>query len=303
MTERRDRMNIEGRIETIDIPDGTKLGVTVYRQPNGNPAPVVICNPAMGVPASYYKPMVTELYSAGNNVITSDLRGIGLSSVRVNRRRNFGYSEMISLDFASVVEEAHSLFPGSPVFLMGHSLGGQLSCLFASLKPQAVSGIILVAACSVYYASWSHPRRWGVLLFEQVVSFIARTWGYYPGKFFRFGGCEAQRMIGDWAHQGRTGRYEPAGNGVDFESLLAEIELPVLALSFDDDGLCPRQAVGHLLAKMPKARATSKHLSPADLGTDSIGHFGWVKKADLVAPAIIDWLHGINEPREENKCG
>ena len=115
--------------------------------------------------------------------------------------------------------------------------------------------------------------------------------GYFPGTWFRFGGREARRLVRDWSRQGRTGQYRIEGSERDYETLLARLRVPVLAVSFTDDSYCPQRAVEHLLDKMPNAATSHQHLASADLGSSTLGHFGWVRQADRLAPRILDWLH------------
>ncbi len=41
---------------------------------------------------------------------------------------------------------------------------------------------------------------------------------------------------------------------------------------------------------MPAAGATHLYRSPSDLGAAKMGHFSWVKQAELLAPGVREWL-------------
>ena len=284
-------MTLDAAVREIQAKDGVRSGITVYGPARETTAPVMICTPAMGVPATYYQPLAEALSLRGVIVVTADLRGVGLSSVRARRGVDFGYHEIIAFDLPAVVDEVRTMFPGRPVFLLGHSLGGQLNCLYASTRPEGLSGLVLVAAQSVYYKGWPFPRSIGVFFFEHFVRIVANTMGYFPGRFFRFGHREARRLIRDWAHQGLTGRYHVPESPLDFEELLMGLELPILAISFTDDLYGPASAVSRLLSKMTRSRTTRVQLSPADLGVERLGHFGWMKQAELVAAGIATWIN------------
>ena len=135
----------------------------------------------------------------------------------------------------------------------------------------------------------------GLLLFEQMGYLVARLVGYFPGRLFRFGSREARRLMGDWSHQGLTGRYEVMGSPHDFEALLANMELPVFALSFSDDNYAPLKAVLHLLGKVRLAPMSHFHLSPSDMRVTRLGHFGWIKCVDGVADRIMEWIRRVRE--------
>jgi predicted alpha/beta hydrolase len=288
-----------GDVKVIDIrsEDGVGSAITVYSGGNGERGPVFLCTPAMGVKASYYESLARALTGIGAVAVTADLRGMGLSSVRAGRRTDFGYHEIVSYDMPAVLASVKDEFPGRPVYLFGHSLGGQLSCLFAGTAPEGVRGIVLVSSCSVYFNGWAFPMNLGVLAFEQFANLVAGIVGHFPGRLFRFGDREARGLVRDWSRQGLTGRYRAAGSGLDFEALLRAMKLPLLAVSFSDDGFGPKAAVNHLLAKMPRCAITHHHLSPEDLGLKRVGHFGWAKHAELIVPMIREWLDRL-EPAD-----
>ncbi|MCU0584159.1 MAG: alpha/beta fold hydrolase [Syntrophales bacterium] len=273
--------------EQIDITaiDGAASKITVFTADHAAEAPVLICMPAMGTAARFYEPLALPILREGWRFVTADLRGVGLSAVRVKRGVSFGYGDMVGSDWPAVVRKAQALFPGAPVYLLGHSLGGQLSALYLAANPAAAAGLILVAAPSVHWRGWDAPLSAGVLAGTQAARAVAELLGYFPGRKLGFGGTEARGVIRDWARQARTGRYEPRGTSIGYERLLAELEAPVLAFSFEDDFLSPPRAVGNLLAKMPRARVT--HVT---LAGDGLDHFRWVRNPDALVGMIREWL-------------
>ena len=63
--------------------DGHRCDIEAYPV-EGAPA-VVLVLPAMGVAATYYRPVVDQIVAADLTVVTADLRGNGLSAVRAKR--------------------------------------------------------------------------------------------------------------------------------------------------------------------------------------------------------------------------
>ncbi|MEM7352652.1 MAG: alpha/beta fold hydrolase [Acidobacteriota bacterium] len=275
----------------IEASDGCRSVATLFRDPaSADDAPVVVCFAAMGVRASYYRPFAEALCRTGYDVATVDLRGLGSSSVRAGWQCDFGYREVVELDFPAAIATVRRTLPDRPIYALGHSLGGQLACLYAAAHPGEVKGIVLVASCSVYYRNWTFPHSGFVFGFAQSANLLAKVWGFFPGYLVKFGDREARRLVRDWSFQGRTGRYQVDGSSHDYEALLRGSRHPILALSFTDDTYCPEAAVAHLLAKMPEAPISHLHLSPKELGRSSVGHFGWVKRSDGVVPRIGQWL-------------
>lgn len=253
--------------------------------------PVFLVLPAMGVRADYYAPLARALHEGGFGVALAELRGHGSSSLRASRSCDFGYRELVEIDFEAYVAAARDRFPGAPIIPVGHSLGGQLACLHSATHPEAFAGIVLITACSLYYRSWGISRGLGFLFFGQASRWLAVAFGHYPGHRLGFAGREAMTLMRDWAHQGRTGCYEVSGSEHDYETLLAEVKLPILAVSFSDDlFFCPPRAVDHLLAKMGAARSEHLRIAPHEAGAEAIGHFSWVRQPHVVVPRIHEWL-------------
>jgi predicted alpha/beta hydrolase len=287
-------MNHEVEKLRVTTGDGHSFELSLHPVDDRHRGPFVICTPAMGVEARYYEPLVRALNREGLGAALTDLRGLGLSSMRPSRRVDFGYNEIISRDIPAILEALEAKFPGAEFFLLGHSLGGQVSSLYAGLRPDSVAGLVLVATCSVFYRGWAFPTSLGVLMFEQFAYLVARILGYYPGNLFRFGGREARTLMGDWSRQGRTGEYRVTGNPNNFEHLLSTMKVPVLSISFSDDKLAPLKAVEHLLNKMRNSDVEHRRLAPEDVGLDRLGHFGWVKNAEVIAPIVAEWIRAVS---------
>ncbi len=275
----------------LKASDGVCSRLTHFvSQRSGARGPVVLCISAMGVKASYYRPLGCALAAVGFEVLTVDLRGHGTSSVRPGRTCDFGYMEMVRRDLSAALAKAYEMADGRPVVIAGHSLGGQLGCLLAALEPAKVDALLLLTSCSVYFRCWDFPLAWGLWGFYQTSRWTAQILGHYPGHVFRFAGRESRGVAWDWSHQGLTGLYQPRGMRENVEAALRKSEVPVLAMSFTDDWYAPPKAVQHLLDKMPCAPRVLHHLAPSSLGLEKLGHFGWVKQAEHFVPLWVAWL-------------
>ena len=273
----------------IKSKDGVLSRITVFRNPL-NHAPVVIIIPAMGVKASFYSPLAHLLVKQEFNVVTADLRGHGESSIRPGRHADFGYREMVLYDWPCIMSRVKMLFPHSPITILGHSLGGQLSTLYLAENPTAIDGLIMVAAPSLYYKHWPFPRSINLLFSTQIFHWIAKALGYYPGRKTGIGGTEATQLVGDWARVVRKGRYDMINKNLDYESCLRILRIPVLAISFSDDDFAPKRPVDHLCQKMPNISLTRWHFAPENFGCEKLGHFWWINQSEPLADRISRWL-------------
>src|SRR5678815_414182 len=74
----------------VTTADGVCSRLGVFR-PQFWPRALVVCLPALGVAARYYRGFASALAERRIMVVTADFRGNGTSSVRVRRGVDFGY--------------------------------------------------------------------------------------------------------------------------------------------------------------------------------------------------------------------
>ncbi|WP_426664660.1 alpha/beta fold hydrolase [Rhodanobacter aciditrophus] len=278
---------IEPDVLPLAMADGVRAELLCVA-PAGVPRAAVYWLPAMGVPAKHYLPLAAALAAQGVAVALHEWRGIGSSNLRAGRRRNWGYRELLAVDLPAGLAAMRAHWPQARPRLGGHSLGGQLACLCASLGPADMAGIVLVASGAPY---WRRFRRGTLIgLAYMLAPVLATVLGHLPGRRLGFGGNEARGVVADWARSGRSGRYAATGMDVDFEQRLAAVELPVLALRLRDDWLGPAASLDWLLDKLPHALRRHELVTPDELGGQPADHFGWMKAPEAVAARIADWI-------------
>src|SRR5262249_52967222 len=151
-------------------------------------------------------------------------------------------------------------------FLLGHSLGGQLGMLYLSRHPEMADGAILVGAPSCYYKGWRFPKDLVMLLAIHLAIPIASHVGFFPGSRLGILGDESTQVMRDLARQVRTGEYRPAASPEDFEQLLRELRIPVLAITISGDDLAPERGIDHLCGKLRRADITRWTYCPEGAG-------------------------------------
>ena len=270
----------------VDVGDGSTFGATIFEPKQDHGGQVILCGPAMGVRATFYRPLAEAWRDLGHPAVTYDLRGIGTSSVRAGRRVDFGYREVVEVDLPAILAAVQREFPGRSIVFLGHSLSGQLACLHASRWPESFERILLVATCSVYYKPWGL----GLWFFLHMARFFAAVLGHFPGGFVGFAGREARTLVRDWSRQGFHGAYRLAGTDFDYESSLGKSATPVHAVHFSDDKLAPLEAVEHLLDKMPAESTSRDCIEPSDFGVAELGHFGWIKSSEALVERLAKRL-------------
>jgi predicted alpha/beta hydrolase len=242
----------------------------------------------MGMPARQYLPLSEALAERGIGSALHEWRGIGSSSLRAGRDIDWGYRELLQEDLPAGLAAARRTCPDARILLGGHSLGGQLACLYAGLQPEVSQGLVLAASGAPY---WRCFTPWGLLLrvAYAMASPLARLRGYFPGRRLGFGGNEARGVIADWSRSGLRGMYAAEGLDAALEVALAGIRQPILALRMADDVFGPGASLRYLLDKMPHARSETLVLDAQTL-TARADHFTWIKHPDAVAVHIAAWV-------------
>ena len=274
---------------TISAPDQHRFDATVY--PTTDPsAPVLIFLSALGTPSRVYARFARELVTHGVQVCAPDWRGIDSSSVRAGRARDCGDRHLVELDLASLITSVRDTFPDAPIWLGGHSLGGQLSLLGAAKEPGKIDGIVLVASGSVHLPCYAGKLKFGIRLISWLSRLSGVLLGYFPGSRLGFGGREAAGLMRDWSHVAITGAYQPKGSVFDYEQGMESLCVPVLALTFEADFWSPLPAAKALVGKLSSSQVDLRHWRASDTAGIRVDHYSWLKQPALVAPAVAAFM-------------
>lgn len=273
-------MNIEARELPLQSGDGHRYTL-LTRVPAQSHA-ALLWLPALGVAARHYLPFAEALAATGVAVHLHEWRGNGSSELRADRRHDWGYRQLLADDLPA----SHAaLDTAMPLYIGGHSLGGQLASCYAGLHPQAFERLWLVASGTPYWRTFAPPRGWLLPWFYQFAIWISQRRGTLPGRRLGFGGEEARSLIRDWATVGLSGRYAAAGLEVDLEAAMAQARPRIRGVLFKQDWLAPPASLANLLAKLPGAGKQVIRLDAKALGTRA-DHFAWMKQPQAVVSAL-----------------
>ncbi len=124
--------------ERLQSTGGMSLLVRSW-QPMGAARGVVVIVPGFNSHGGYYLWVAEQLVAHGLAVLAVDLRGRGQSDGE--RFYVQAVADYVA-DLAAAVDAARQRNPGLPVFLLGHSAGGVVACLYALDHQAELAGLV-----------------------------------------------------------------------------------------------------------------------------------------------------------------
>ncbi|MCM6761457.1 alpha/beta fold hydrolase [Rathayibacter sp. ZW T2_19] len=280
----------------VRISDGTRIVLTVVPPSGPDTGQHVYVLPAMGIRSGYYRALADSFSARGFTVVLTDLRGEGEATPSASRSTTHGYVEIVERDIPESVAYLRRELGAERIWLLGHSLGGQLGLIADSRTSSAqapadagFAGVVLVGSGSSWHRAqdgWRAPRNRVV---PQLFVLLSHIVGYFPGDRLGFAHRQSTRLMIDCARQSRTGLFAAPGAAEDYDESLARLERPVLVFDIDGDRLTSRRAVDHLCAAVPRARITRRR-HPIEGRPLRDPHVAWVRQSPRLPDEIADWI-------------
>lgn len=286
--------------------DGVQLAATLFEPAAPNGAAVLV-NAGTGIPRQFYGAFAQHLAAHGFAVLTYDYRGIGQSEAP----RAATMEEWGGIDQPSMIEHLARLAPGSALGLVGHSFGGQVLGLADNIA--RLDAAVLICSQSGHWRHWPAGRRRlrMLALWWLLIPGLTAMTGRFPGSWIGTADLPAN-IARSWARWGRSPHYVCDARGRALRPHNDDVTFPLRWMSFSDDPIAPLGAVEALRPYYPNAAVERLHLSPAELGAESVGHFGFFRKSMPRRPwdDVAGWLEARlvantgrrAAPREPSAC-
>lgn len=276
---------------TISTSDHIPIQLEVFEADHSN---VLIINPAIGVKRRMYHQFAAYMAGQGMTVVLYNYRGMEdrldmLKSDSLVNAESWG-----SLDQSAVIDWIHSELQPNKLWLMGHSLGGQIPGFARNLN--LVDGLILVAAQKGDKRLWSFSGYlklyllWHVLipLMSKGPTFNASKLGLgsYPWP------SAAAKQWASWGQQ-KDYLFNPRFQ-YDLRSW-HKFDQPILSFGFTDDPMAPEASIDSLLNEYGKnlqqTKIEKRFIDPHILNIKAIGHFGFFKStSQALWQDTISWI-------------
>ncbi|MCO5734476.1 alpha/beta fold hydrolase [Rhizobium sp. SSA_523] len=293
--------DLQGSPLRFPATDGYALGGFLWcREQLSDQRPTVIITCATSVRSRYYARFAAYLFQNGFNVLTYDYRGIGESRPQSLRGFAADWIDWGEKDLEGALRYVETRFPGAPVSVVGHSIGG--FAIGAAPSNAAIERILTVGAQFAYWRDYAPQARLAMLWkWHVLMPLVTQLLGYFPAK--RLGWMEdtpAGVAMG-WSRMGprfeTSLRRRPLGadrrpEGMALPPRFAQVRAPILAIGLSDDAYGTVPAIRRLLSYFPRTRRLHLHLGPEDFGQAQIGHFAFFhdRFRDSLWPIALSWL-------------
>ncbi|MCX5539046.1 alpha/beta fold hydrolase [Paraburkholderia sp. CNPSo 3076] len=270
----------------ITAADGFTLRAYVWRRHarlNADASrPVVIVNSATSVRCHYYFRFAAWLHQQGFDVLVYDYRGIGGSQPVALATLDASWLEWGERDFEAVLRYARSMFPGQPIDVVGHSIGGFLIGLAPSNR--LIRRVFTVGTQYAYWRDYA-PRSMPLMLWKWhvVMPVLTGLMGYFPASWFGWMEDTPRGVAKIWS-RGRARFEDTLSKGslartpeqrAGIVARFGDMHAPILAVSFPDDPFGTIRAIERTLRYFTQSQSTHVRIAPASIGERSIGHFAF----------------------------
>lgn len=273
----------------LSARDGRMLAA--YRfDPEGPVKAHVIIAAAMAVPQSFYAAFARYLARCGYTTWTFDYRGIGESLTGSMRHVKADLTDWLRKDYDALLQEISEISPRRPVFVVGHSFGGQVAPLLPSRERLAGLVNIAVGSGAMRHIT-PRIRRSAPLMWHVLAPVLCPVFGYFPGASLGVIGDLPSGAMFQWRRWCLTPDYLLSGEPGAREAY-ASADYPILALIFADDEMLLEEG-SRLLHQAYRQRPVDyRVLEPKLYGLPRVGHFGFFKPQGEAAlwPLVTDWL-------------
>ncbi len=272
-------MEIEASDDILESAETIRSGAELLAgrlfRPNGPPRVAVVLNGATGVPQRYYADFARWLARHHQMAcLTFDYSDFGTSATGHVRESTATMTRWGLHDQQAARDHLSSLFPQTPLWVIGHSLGAMMIPMQRGLD--RIDRIISVASGPVHVSDHPWPYRAVAYAFWYgPLTLATRILGYTPGKPVGFGADLPSGVYWQWRRWCTSRNFYASETGIELpwpDRHHPTCDLRVVAVA--DDQMVPPAAVWRLMRLYPETKQSQKTLKPADYGLREIGHIG-----------------------------
>ena len=219
--------------------------------------------------------------------LTYSYRGMENPTPRSMRASDARMRDWAICDGQAARDAARAAVPNTPLWVIGHSLGGMM----VSKQPRldGIARVITVASGLVSHREHPMPYRLQVWLFWFVLGPLAiRLTDCLHGRLSGLGTSLPAPVFREWRRWCTAGPNAFLSDDTLPPSDWTRCRAPVRIVSMQDDPVCPPAAAVRLARAYDGAQVETMTLRPADYGLSRLGHFDVFRRESRgVWPALI----------------
>jgi predicted alpha/beta hydrolase len=237
----------------------------------------VVIASAMGVAQAYYQPIAHWLSEQGYSVLTFDCSGMAQSKDKHLKEYQNNIIDWATQDYSAALQFMLNTDSASPIYWLGHSLGGQVFPLVDNIEH--VSKVITVSSGTGY---WKHNapalRRKAPFFWYFIMPIATSLFGYFPGKKIGMVGDLPKQVIYQWRRWCLHPEYCVGVESESVKTKFQQINVPLVSISFTDDEMLSLTNMHDLFALFGIENKELKNVHPKDVGEKRIGHLGFFRE-------------------------
>lgn len=287
-----------GRALRFRAADGRILEGQLYR-PSVAARGAVLLGGATGVPQGFYAAYARWLAARGLVSFTFDYRGIGRSRQSALKDDPARMRDWGRLDLPAALETLAAHAPDLPLYLIGHSVGGQMLGLMPN--HHRLQKAVMLASGFGYWGNMSPAYGQMVrALVGGLGPLMYRSLGYAPNRALGWGENLPRGVAADWFSWCRRPDYYAELLRDQPGQVFTAVRMPVLSLAFSDDPIATPANVTAQLAVYPHAQLARHTVRPEAFGRRRIGHLHFFssKMPEALWRLPLDWLLSGTLPAE-----
>ncbi|MFT6283929.1 MAG: putative alpha/beta hydrolase [Arenicella sp.] len=237
----------------------------------------IVIASAMGVTQAYYQPIANWLTEQGFCVLTFDCRGIGESENQYLKANQCDVLDWATQDYSAALQFVLDTDLTSPIYWLGHSLGGQVFPLVDNIEQ--VKKVITVSSGTGY---WKHNapalRKKAPLFWYLIMPLSTSLFGYFPGKRMGIIGDLPKRVMYQWRRWCLHPEYCVGVESETVKTKFQHIDVPLVSITFSDDEMLSLTNMRDLQALFGHENKSLKQVHPKEVGEKRIGHLGFFRE-------------------------
>ncbi len=220
------------------------------------------------------------------NVITYDYTDVGICKNSLKKSKT-SITNWMNLDLKKIVDYITTSDQNAIIFLLGHSLGGQIIGLFEDYH--RINGIILVATQTGYWKFWPFPLNIiNYLTWSAYIPIVLKIHHFLPKATDQNSADMPKNAAYEWAKWCKSKNYL-FEHIPETKQYYDKIICPLFSISFENDIYATKKAVNWITRKYVNTQIHRKHYSSKEM---KYGHSAAFEPSnfDLIGNDIVNFI-------------